>query len=245
MTPKLCMFCAQAIESSDLTMEHFAPKGLWEKKRRPKGTKTLPAHKNCNAMYSDDNEYFRDVLVLESGAERNEGARRVREGAIRRKLETRVGSLAKTLKNARVRRVRTPAGLELGEQPAFEVDLERVERVLCNIIKGIYYVSQKKPLPSDFFIGAGDVRQFERASIAEVARMMVPWQSFGDAVFTCRYVVSSREGLEKMSCLMRFYENRIFYGEALAPAYLERGDSSFVPARPGSPIVVPRWVAES
>lgn len=169
----------------------------------------------------------------------------MRDGAIRRKIESRIGSIAATLKNARVATVTTLAGLELGKQPVFEVDLERIERVLCNVVKGIFYVSQRKPLPSDFVLAAVDIREINRRAITDIAQLMVPWQSFGDSVFACRYVVSSREGLEKMSCLMQFYENRVFYGEALAPAYLERGESTFVPAKPGSPIVVPRWVAES
>ncbi len=73
---------------------------------------------------------------------------------------------------------------------------------------------------------------------------MVPWQSLGDSVFCCRYVVSSKEPIEKMTCLMQFYQNRLFLGEAITPELLGRNGNLFVPASEESPIVVPRWSAE-
>lgn len=243
MTP-LCMFCGSEISTADLTMEHFIPQGLWEKGHLPTKMKTLPAHKCCNQSFAADNEYFRDVLAMEDGAARHPAAKQLQSGAIRRKFNNRFGSIVNTLKNLGIRRVRTRSGIELGGRPSFEVDWTRLERVLANAMKGIFYVSQERPMPQHFRIFVSDVRHVNRDWVETVAKFMVPWQSFGDTAFCCRYVVSSREPIEKMTCLMQFYEHRLFVGEAIDPALLGKDGEVFVPASPDSPIVVPRWSAE-
>lgn len=244
MRTPLCMFCGDEVLPDQLTMEHFVPQGLWEKGHRPEKMKTLPAHKTCNQAFSEDNEYFRDVIAVEDGAQRHPEGQRLRDGAIRRKFDQRFGSIVKTLKNIGVRRIYTPSGIYLGRGPTFDVDWQRMERVLCNIMKGIFYVSQKRPLPQEFVTCVADVRSLNPDWVSKVVSFMVPWQSFGDSTFCCRYVVTSKKPVEKMTCLMQFYENRLFLGEAVSPTLLGRDGKLFVPARGGSTVVVPRWAAE-
>jgi hypothetical protein len=126
----------------------------------------------------------------------------------------------------------------------FEVEWDRIERVLFNVMKGIFYVSQKRPLPKDFILCVKDVQEVEEQIVGQAASFMVPWQSFGDSAFACRYVVSSKEPIEKMTCLIQLYQNRIFLGEAISPALLGLDGELFVPAQSGSPILVPKWSAE-
>lgn len=241
MQQLLCMFCGGEVSPDQATMEHFVPKSLWEKGYRPKGTKTLPAHKECNNSFSDDNEYFRDVMVMEDGVERHPVARRVQQGAIHRKFAERFGSIVKTLKNLGLRRVHTPSGIYVGNHPTFEVDWPRIERVLCNVLKGVFYVTQQRPLPREFVISVSDVRVLNRDWVDKVISFMVPWQSFGDSAFGCRYVVSSRQPIEKITCLMQFYEKRLFLAEAITPELLGANGNLFVPANKESAIVIPRW----
>ena len=108
-------------------------------------------------------------------------------------------------------------------------------------MKGIFYVAQGRLLPQDFISAAVDAHSLRADVIAEVADFMVPWQSFGDSVFCCRYVISTRKPFGKMSCLMQFYEHRLFYGEAVSLAYTGSDGEVFVASRAGSPILVPRW----
>lgn len=235
------MFCGERIAPADLTMEHFVPKGLWEKGKRPEGMKTLPAHLLCNRAFAEDNEYFRDILAMEEGAQLNAAADAVQRGALQRKLHSRPRELSKTLKNARVGDVTTRGGIALGARPVFEVEQERLDRVLFNVMKGIFYVAQGEPLFSKAKSFVADLRRAPKtilSKIEAVAALMCPWQSFGDKAFACRYVISRRKSPEKMSCLMQFYENRVFYGEVVAPSYLE---DVFVAVSEKSPILVPRW----
>lgn len=243
MNQQLCMFCGQPIRDDELTMEHFVPKGLWEKGKHPVHTRTLPAHKECNQAFSLDNEYFRDVLLFEEGVEQHPKAREVQQGAIARKMMKKFGSILRNIKKVGLRRVHTPAGIDLGYRPTFEVEWDRIERVLCNVIKGVFYVSQHRPLPEHFLISVSDVHSVDPEWLTKTVDFMCPWQSFGDTVFCCRYVRSSKDPITKFTCLMQFYEHRLFIGEALDPQLVGQDGDLFVPAEPNSKILVPRWSA--
>ena len=238
------MFCGKEIPREELTMEHFVPKGLWEKGHRPNGMRTLPAHKTCNGAYSEDNEYFRDVFVLDDGAQRDPAAARVQQGALQRKIEQKPGSIAKVLKNLGLKLVQTKSGIYIGLQPGFEINHEQIARVLVNVMKGIFYLSQGQPMPQDFIPVVFDVRQLPPEAVLETSRFMVPWQGFGDTAFACRYVVSSKLPIQKMTCLMSFYGNRIFLGEVVSPLLLGKDGNLFVPARIGGEVLVPNWAAD-
>ena len=244
MIQQFCMFCGQEILAEHLTMEHFVPRCLWEDGQHPNETKTLPAHKACNLGYSADNDYFRDVMLFEEGVDRHPKAKEVQRGAIKRKMEKRPGSIAKNLKNLGMRRVHTHAGIDLGKRPVFEVDWPRFERVLKNVLKGVFQVSQKCTLPQQFVVSVADVGSISAEWLTKTASFMCPWQSFGDTVFCCRYVRSSKEPIQKFTCLMQFYEHRLFLGEAIDPQILGEDGEMFVPSAPNSMVLVPRWTAE-
>lgn len=245
--PNLCMFCGREIEPQEMSAEHFVPKCLWEKKCRPDRTRTVPAHKSCNSSFSDDNDYFRNVLVLEEGAVENcEAARIVSEQTVERMIQKRPGTIIKAAKNFRERPVMTASGIYVGEKPAFEVDVSRITRVLFNVMKGIFYVTQKVPMPQNFEPEVYDTNLLDPAPFRRTVEAMVDWQSFGDDAFQCRYVLFGKPA-HGMACLMRFYNHREFYGVALSPQLVEeeRNRDVFVPSRPDSPILVPRHIAEN
>lgn len=245
MPPKLCMFCGDEVHPDQLTKEHFVPQGLWEKGHRPEKMRPLPAHKACNKAFSEDNEYFRDVMIMSVGAhQRHPEVQRLQAGAVHRKFKERFGSIVKTLRNLRMWHIRTPSGLYLGRRPVFEADWQRMKRVLCNIMKGVFYVSQKCPMPHDFIIDVSDVCHVNQEWLEKTVRFMCPWQSFGDTVFCCRYVVSSTKPITRMKCLMQFYEHKLYVGAAIAPELLGKDCDLFIPAKTGSSILVPRWTAE-
>jgi hypothetical protein len=217
---QLCMFCGEVIDDSELTREHFVPKCLWEKGNRPTETRTLPAHKSCNSSFTEDNDYFRDVLASETGAERNEAARVMQQGGLARKFAKHPGAIHKNLGKTKYVWVTLPSGL-IVRMLSYEVDSTRIARVLHNVIKGIYYTTQREPLSAEFVIEAVDLAIVDDAKYREFVEktvsFMVDWQSFGDDAFACRYVVSSNKPITKMNCLMQFYNNRIFFGQALHP----------------------------
>jgi hypothetical protein len=62
----LCMFCGKDETFGPMNMEHFVPRGLWAGPR-PSGTKTCPAHVECNKRFAEDSDYFRLVNCLGNG----------------------------------------------------------------------------------------------------------------------------------------------------------------------------------
>lgn len=243
MMNKLCMFCGNEVTPEDLTMEHFVPRSLWEKGRHPANLKTLPSHGTCNHSFSDDNDYFRDVMLFEDGVESHPKAKEVQHGAIARKLQKHAGAVRKNIRNVSLRDVSTPGGLYLGRKPTFTVDVARIERVLINVLKGVFYLSQGFPLPSKFLTSVSDCRMVDTSWLETTVGFMCPWQSFGDSVFLCRYVRSSSDPIKKFTCLMQFYEFRLFIGEAIDPQVLGLGGDLFVPLNKDSDVLVPRWNA--
>jgi len=207
------MFCGRGSEFGPMNREHFVPRALWASSR-PEKTRTLPAHISCNRSFSADNEYFRDVLAMEEGAQKHPEVQRLQAGTLKRKLETRFGSVKQTLVDLRLRPVMTKSGIYLGHAPSFKCDWQRLERVLKNVMRGVYYTVQGKPLPqrNEFLINVPTDQQF----LSEICQNMVPWQSFGDTVFMCRYGFNS-ELPGAMAVLMVFYEFRVFLGITRPP----------------------------
>ncbi len=213
--PKLCMFCGKDESFGPMSKEHFAFKSLWAGPR-PEGTRTVLAHEHCNTKFSEDNDYVRDILAMEAGAEQHPEVKRLQEGKLKRKLQNRPGAFAKTLKNLRLVPHFTPSGLYVGNAPVFDVDWPRINRVLHNVIKGIYYTAVDEPLPQDCVFGVIPVTDDKTLEYCRpLIDCMVDWQSFRDDVFRCRYVTSTSD--QRINCLMQFYRKRLFFGEALPP----------------------------
>lgn len=244
--PKLCMFCGRDESYGEMNREDFVPRGLWEDGKRPPAVKTVPAHKKCNESFSQDNEYFRDVLALEEGASvRCKAAKDVSDGAIQRKFKRRFGSLAKNIKSVQITAVTTRSGIVYEYRPAFEVDWKRIETVLFNVMKGIFFTVKKSPMPADYHHWIQDIRLLHQAPLERVISDMTPWQSFGDDAFACRYRFLHRPDVVGMDCLLQFYRNRCFFGQAVSPEYARNHMAHmFIPDNAESQILVPYWVAD-
>ena len=224
--PRLCMFCGKDSSFGPMDMEHFVPKCLWAGPR-PTQTRTVPSHKACNSAFSDDNEYFRDTLVFEEGAGKHPEVQKLRKGQIARKFEHRFASIEKVLNGSRIVPIQTSSGLVVGSGPAFRLDRDRVDRVLHNVMKGIFYTVNRKPLPADWNWHVKQIEEINVVDFEEIfARMTPTWQSFGDDVFLCRYGFNLKN--ENMACLMQFYRHRIFVGWAYSDECQQRTFEAYV-----------------
>ncbi|HZZ80875.1 MAG TPA: hypothetical protein VFE62_20400 [Gemmataceae bacterium] len=218
MTSQLCAFCGNDDSDERLTTEHFVPRALWDG-ARPPYTRTVPVHDTCNRHFSGDNEYFRDVLVMEDGAKAHPEVQKLLKGKIKRKIHKRPGAIKNALKNLQMREVRTPGGLYLGHAPSFSMDWPRIRRVLQNVMKGIFYSVQNRPLSADtvYQVVPIESQEDERAlaDLEPLIAQMNPWVGFGDDVFACRYVFEEKAG-DVLLCFMQFYRHRIFMGSAIS-----------------------------
>jgi hypothetical protein len=170
---------------------------------------------------SVDDEYFRNVLVLQQGAIENcEAARIVNANSVERMFRKRPGTAKKAMRNLRDDWVRGPSGLFV-RRTVFDVDTQRIERVLFKIMKGIFYIARKVPMPQEFVSTVCDTEFVNGRPYAQICNSMVDWQSFGSNAFMCRYVVFENPPVF-FACLIKIYQNRLFYGEAVVPELLKQ-----------------------
>lgn len=220
---KLCMFCGKGPRPGDkLTSEHFVPKCLWDKER-PTLMRTVPAHRSCNGAFAADNEYFRDVLILEAGAHEHPEVIKLHQNSFQRKLTNQYGRVRSTLKDLSLRPAFSKGGLYLGHAPAFDCDWPRMIRVLQNVMRGIYFTVKKEPMPLDMQFNISV--PYDSPRNRELVEPMMPWQGFGDDVFACRYGFNT-EYPGSIACLMKFYQYRMFLGFAMPKRFLNQSYSA-------------------
>ncbi|MCE9530025.1 MAG: hypothetical protein K8T89_02630 [Planctomycetes bacterium] len=211
--PKLCVFCGKDESFGTMNVEHFVPRCLWDKER-PAQTMTVPAHKKCNDRYSADNEYFRDMLAISEKCSKHPEVAKLNQGTLRRKLLKRRGYFVKNLKNVRVAPTYAETGLYVGHSPMFDWDWKRAETVLHNVMKGIFYAMNERPMPHEMQLDVGEVRDdADLVSLQKYVDAMCPWVGFGDDVFGARFVFHSAD--KYMYCLMQFYRSVTFFGSGL------------------------------
>jgi hypothetical protein len=150
---------------------------------------------------------------MEEGADRHPEVQKLHRGKMARKFEKRFGSVKKTLRDLQLRDISTPSGLYVGKFPTFRVEWPRMQLVLKNVMKGIFYSVREYPIPQDIKFHVEVATDSRLVPLKNLVGAMTPWSDFGDDVFRCRYVFE--EGPEDaMVCLMQFYRNRIFFGVA-------------------------------
>jgi hypothetical protein len=215
----LCMFCGKDASAGPMNREHFVPKCFWSKGHRAQKMRPVPAHIVCNEKWSDDNEYLRDILVSEAGAESHPQVRLLRNNELRRKRENYPGAMAKLYAKVKLVPQITASGIYTGDAPAFDVDWPRMHGVLQNIVRGIHYVTAPVPLPVDCVIAVRPATPELMKRFQSTLEQMVDPQGFGDDVFACRYVNTFEP--PTIRCIFQFYGRRIFIGEALPPAVLK------------------------
>ncbi|MBL9084753.1 MAG: hypothetical protein JNK76_23310 [Planctomycetales bacterium] len=209
---KLCIFCGKDESAGEMNVEHFVPRALWDKER-PTSTKTAPAHVTCNKSFSDDNDYFRDVLVFEECENPHPEVVKLRNGTMKRKMEKRFGTIVKELKDLKERPVLTQSGIYLGTQPTFVIDTERMNRVLSNVVRGCFWQAAKRPFDPTTIIQVHDEKRMRHPALQAVIQGLPgDWNSFGDDVFGCRYRSCPELHEDFFVCLMVFYKRRHYLG---------------------------------
>ena len=205
--PKHCMFCGKDKSAGEMSREHFVPKCLWFE--LPNMVVTLPAHKSCNEAGSQDDEYFRNVLISDGHVANHPHVKRIINGPLRRSRQL------KELREAiALRPLFTQSGLYLGRQPIMAVDGARLERVLKKIVCGVFYkITNRLVLPTTTVnVSRGTLSPED----AEVLFENRPPHGFGldDDVFACHYS-TDRQYPDVMICQMQFYGWHSFVGRTI------------------------------
>jgi hypothetical protein len=131
-------------------------------------------------------------------------------GPVLRSLKQHPGWINNMLFKSKVMPMWSPSGLWLGNVPVFELDLERFQRSLLKIVRGLYFLIRKSPFPpGGRIIFAGKLNTRTQPLIASIEEHLFPQTfSFGDDVFEWRFS-QSKDGITMWKLM--FYRSVVFY----------------------------------
>ena len=142
-----CVYCGKY---KVLTSDHIPPKNLFPKPR-PNNLITVHACKNCNEGASKDDEYFRLMLSMKDDVYTQPGVEQLWQTSYRGlKRPTKQGMVRSLSKNFQYGPTYNQSGIYLGCKGTYNVDLERLDRVIERIIKGLFFHHYGKPLPKEY-----------------------------------------------------------------------------------------------
>lgn len=144
-----CAYCGGAATTDD----HIPPQSVLPgvpKRSRPH----VPSCISCNNGASDDDEYFRDVVLKYHRVTDRPEAEPAVSAMVRAMAHPKKVRYAKAVLGSIFDvDVSTPAGVYLGKQPVFRLDRERLERAIRRYIRGLHLLARGTRVPSDHTVG--------------------------------------------------------------------------------------------
>lgn len=209
--PKHCVFCGELTTSANRSREHCIPQCLWPD-ALPQRMVTVPAHRTCNSNFATDDEFFRNFLVALEGADRHPAARKLIDGNVNTCYVKNPRIMSNHLRNLSRRNVVSPGGLHLGTKPVFEVENDRLHRVMDKICRGLFYAHSNRLLAQTHEVDWFHVMGEEKIRHADqMIRVMKPLADFGDTVFRYRHYFSEQNP-DNSAWLLIFYDSVAFIG---------------------------------
>lgn len=139
----MCAYCGSR---DNLDSDHVPPKNLFLKPR-PMNIITVPACPECHSGTSMDDEYFRVKLCLRSDASEHPKAKASWDSIFRSLNRKEAKGLRSSFfSDIRHIQLRTQTGLYIGSALAYDVDMNRIRRVVERTVRGLYFAESCKPL---------------------------------------------------------------------------------------------------
>lgn len=212
----ICPICGR---DQLLTRDHLPPKGLFGKPL-PGDLLTVATCSDCNGSSTKDDEYFRTVLTLRNdvlahpkGKEAFASVKRAFQKPEKHAFRNMI------LKNI------VPVGVHskdddfLGTALAYDVDADRLRRVVTKLIRGLFYHETNTVLPQSAQIVAlweGEVLQFSEDTKNMWIQMYTsafdqPPKVIGDGTFAYQFLLFNEDSNASVWSFA-FYESVYFLG---------------------------------
>lgn len=212
-----CVYCGG---TEALTYDHVPPKCLFARPR-PNNLITVRSCAKCNIGASDDDEYFRLMLSLELGTGEHDDVKKNLPAVLRSLGKPNKLPFARSiLSTLRMVELKTPSGIYLGRELAYDVDLTRLDRVVARTIRGLFFREAQRRIPEDYSVvcySESGLRDLPAEVIEELQRTIIsPLRSrapktIGNLVFS--YWVQFVEDDPNVSAwLLEFYQRIRFLG---------------------------------
>ncbi len=163
----ICVYCRLR---TAVTNDHIPPKNLFGKPR-PSSLVTVPSCLYCNAGASTDDEYFRLMVALRHDVDHPDAAA-ARDSAMRSLERPQAGGFRAAFLSALGDvELRSASGLYLGRAGAYNVDVERLDRVARRITLGLFYKKTERLLPRDYTAKAYLLSQIDPSATDAITRL--------------------------------------------------------------------------
>ena len=209
--------CAYCNALKKITVDHVPPKclDLFEEDER---RITVPACDPCHRSFSEDDEFFRDMLSMDEKVQQWPRGKEISEAALRgsRRNRKRLESRRKNFRNVTVR----TEGIIRVNQPAYYVDgpsSARINGTISRIVKGLFWHEKKEVLPASYEVSNRHYIGYDRYNIPLQSTLSRLYnrckengiRSFGGGRF--EYGFYSDDNDPHVTCwIMRFYESDFF-----------------------------------
>lgn len=147
----VCVFCGA---ENPETKDHIPPKSLFAKPY-PNDMITVPCCEVCRSGWSDDDEYFRTILLTSENMDFDSRVLSALSSVYRSVRKPGKVAFARMISDSICDfEVRTPTGIVLPTKSGFKYDAPRISRVLSRIVKGLFSHEFGVVFPSDYEVWA-------------------------------------------------------------------------------------------
>ncbi len=142
----LCVYCNA---NPATTMDHVIPKCLFVGPL-PADMVTVPVCAHCNNKKSKDDDYLRDLLVIDIENVNHPIAQQLLRGKVLRSAQKNRSQIVRDMRAKSVIRNRyTVAGIYTGTFQAVPLEANRVKHIFARITRGLYYKLYERRFPND------------------------------------------------------------------------------------------------
>lgn len=221
-TPKRIGQCAFCGLEKPITRDHIPPKALFPDPK-PQDLITVPCCEGCRAGWSDDDEYFRFIVISSCAELGDERVERVNQTLLRSfKKETKAGFAAMVRESLRQIEIMSPGGIYLRDAGGIAVEKRRIDRVADRILRGLFWHEKRYPVPAEYEV-MNRVRQEGLDALLESLgdAPYVEHRTIGNGMFAYTFA-STEEDPDSMVWLSLFFDRLPFAGFTVKPKHLRR-----------------------
>ncbi len=209
--------CAYCGKETPETSDHIPPKGMFSRPH-PSDLLTVPCCEICRPGWSNDDEYFRALVLSCDNLQADPRTERVTASVLRSLTKPSKKGFAKMMGDSlTIAELFTSSGLFVGTRPGIKVDSDRIEKVLVRILRGLFYHEFRVPVPVDHKASATFDQYGERVlPILNKARFP-PARQAADGMFRWTYIKVSDQPWASL-WIGSFYDKVFFAGIVGPPA---------------------------
>lgn len=183
---KLCAYCGARPAT---TVDHVVPRCLFLRPL-PQVMVTVPACKECNEAKAVDDDYLRDMLVIDIDNADHPVARQLLQSKVVRAARSNRSLMARDIRaDSQVVPRYSMGGIYLGHCRATPLQVERVNRCFAQITRGLYYKLHRARIPDDYVFEIRRVDPLRKKMAVQglLDAGVVESRRLGDNVFACMY----------------------------------------------------------